>query len=285
MGRNSGYYCRDRHVAWGLEWIDNNLDGQSMGTYAQWTVDLKALCQSHHEGHDWLAEDRNCGPRLVAEPGVPVNFRYLAMVLRVADVMEFDPERTSEVIYRHRDVARRSAVYWQKDHAISSVIARAAAGSAQVAITARPPDATIHNAVASMVDDIEAELALTRRLTDEHRIKHCPGWSDDLPHRWDMPAHVQRNISPLDDAYVYIDGAFRPNTEKLLQLFGGAELYGNDPFVFARELLQNAFDAVREQIAYDKLADRDSSHPEWDRERGDGYFVELSLESDDEGRY
>jgi HSP90 family molecular chaperone len=48
------------------------------------------------------------------------------------------------------------------------------------------------------------------------------------------------------------NGAFRPDTGKLLDLLGGPELYGS-PFAAVRELLQNAFDAVNERIARGRL--------------------------------
>jgi len=59
-------------------------------------------------------------------------------------------------------------------------------------------------------------------------------------------------VRPYKDAYVYIEGSFRPNTEKLLELLAGTALY-EEPLAAVRELLQNAFDAVRERIAYERL--------------------------------
>ena len=41
-----------------------------------------------------------------------VNLRYLACVLRVADILEFDPERTPDIIYRHRNISRDSRIFW-----------------------------------------------------------------------------------------------------------------------------------------------------------------------------
>ena len=67
---------------------------------------------------------------------------------------------------------------------------------------------------------------------------------------WDISAYLRRDIHPKDNAYVYIQGGFRPNTAKLIELLAGNNLYGDSICAF-RELLQNAFDAVKERIAYE----------------------------------
>jgi hypothetical protein len=60
----------------------------------------------------------SCSPsRSIPDSSAPsaiVHLRYLAVVLRVADIL--DPERTPDVILRHRGVAPRSLDYWWKDH-------------------------------------------------------------------------------------------------------------------------------------------------------------------------
>ena len=95
---------------------------------------------------------------------------------------------------------------------------------------------------------------------------------------------VYRDIRPRDDSYVYIDGAFRPNTEKLLELLGGEELYG-DQTLAVRELVQNAFDAVRERIAWQRLQQADPLDPRVIDSIAGLHRVSLSVESDDEGRW
>ena len=66
---------------------------------------------------------------------------------------------------------------------------------------------------------------------------------------WRLAPAVVRDIRPANDSYEYIDGAFRPDEARLLQLLSGEQLYGNPLVAVREELLQNAFDAVREKIA------------------------------------
>ena len=65
---------------------------------------------------------------------------------------------------------------------------------------------------------------------------------------------------PRDNAYEFIEGAFRPNTAKLLQILSGTNLYRSELDAI-RELLQNAFDAVKETIAYEIVRGQINEHP------------------------
>lgn len=106
-------YVRFRHVDWSEQWIERHLELRIKG-YPQAQEDLIGLCRSHQEGREELSLER-FDPRFLRD-GCVVHRRYLAGVLRVADVLDIDPERTPEIVFRHRDVSERSAIYWHKDH-------------------------------------------------------------------------------------------------------------------------------------------------------------------------
>lgn len=238
------YYARHKHNDWSGEWIEAHRDWFK-GAYVSFTDDLIRVCKSHHYGYKELVLDQ-FNPHNVG--GATVHLRYLAVLLRLADILEFDPERTPEVVLRHRDIASKSLIYWYKDHEVSIT----QDGNRLVAY-ARPREARMHRAIELMLDDIEKELRVCRTLADETHFENSPGIQEKLPHHWDLSGTLHReDVKPQNNRYEYINGAFRPDTRKILELLSGIELYGS-PFVAVRELLQNAFDAVREQIAYQRL--------------------------------
>lgn len=254
-----GHYCRASHNEWGAEWIRTYLSSYQLGAYKDWLDDLILLCQSHHMGYLEITDER-FSPRIVGGSSAAeiVHLRYLAVVLRIADILDFDPERTPEVIYRQRDIAPGSRIYWWKDHHISII-----KEDNRIIISARPTGARIHRAIDLMLDDIDGELTLVRRLADDTHFDKCQGIRNPLPHRWDLSPVVHRDVRARDNMYEYIDGSFRPNTEKLLQLLSGTQLYSRS-LDAVRELLQNAFDAVRERVAYQRLAQPNSEDPQLD---------------------
>ncbi|HZF09660.1 MAG TPA: hypothetical protein VFE33_12790 [Thermoanaerobaculia bacterium] len=276
------YYCRYKHNDWSKDWIEKYLPARTehgeplFSRYPSWREDLIDVCQSHHWGIERLL-DEAMDPKLLSSTEI-VHLRYLACVLRVADVLDIDPERTPTVVLRHRDIAERSRIYWWKDQGLALTIHQ---DDRRIAVRARPKSAFLHRAVLDTAAGIEAELRLCRKLDAQKPFRYLPAHSD-LQHAWDLDASLYTDVRPYKDAYVYIEGSFRPNTEKLLELLGGTALY-EEPLSAVRELLQNAFDAVREHIASERLDLNDfdnPSDPKWEEELGRRHLVELTLEPD-----
>ncbi len=120
-------------------------------------------------------------------------------------------------------------------------------------VHARPDGAVVEKAVRDTTEWIRHELETCGRLSRERPFPNASfRASRPLPHHWTFPESTQLQIRPRNDDYVYIDGAFRPDTAKLLELLSGIQLY-KEPLAAVRELLQNAFDAVKEQIALLRL--------------------------------
>ncbi|HEY7950867.1 MAG TPA: hypothetical protein VID51_08555 [Solirubrobacterales bacterium] len=243
-------YIRARHNDWSAAWIRENLSDFGKQCYSGWIDDLILLCQSHGWGIDALKDSR-FDPRFVGQPSSVLHLRYCACLLRMADVLEFDPERTPKILSTHRDIDDRSAIFWHKDHEVSLTLDGGA-----ISIHATPPDARTHHAITLMIEQINQELLICRRLADEEHIDRMD--EKRLPHRWHLETTVHEKITLRDNAYEYVDGMFRPDPMRVLELIGGVELYGS-PLAAVRELVQNAFDAVRDQIARQRLA---RNHPE-----------------------
>lgn len=243
-------YAREKHGDWAEVWMRKELSSYVLDDYGAWLDDLISLCRSHLEGYQSLNKGRY-NPRLVGNPSQVVHLRYLACVLRVADVLEFDPERTPKVVFRQRNISEQSKVFWWKDHHVAIAIEED-----RIAVSARPPTAVIHRAIESMCDQMQEELWLSVRLADETHFEKAGFRTADLPYRWALEPFLRKDIKPLNDAYEYIDGSFRLNSTRLLSLFTGTELY-EEPLAAVRELLSNAFDAVREQIAWQRLSAED----------------------------
>lgn len=241
-------YVRHRHNEWSEEWIRKFFEHRET-PYPRWVDHLVRLCRSHHQDIDELA-GREFQPRLVDSPSNVLHLRYCACLLRVADILDFDPERTPQILFEHKDVEEISAIFWQKDREISF---RKEGDHLQ--LNAEPEDALTHHAIVETVAAVDRELRLCRQLDEETDFQHQPGSRKPLPHRWTLDPAITAIVEPADGAYTYVDGTFRPDAQRLLELVGGIALY-RTPMAAIRELLQNAFDAVREQMARERLRKR-----------------------------
>lgn len=272
------YYVRDRHNDWSAEWLRESLrrdPDDGFGLLPNVVEVLVTLCSSHHWDFAALADNR-FDPFTVGSgrDAQLIHLRYLACILRLADILENDPGRTPEVLFRHRGIAERgkSLVHWQKDHDLSIAL-----NGDQLYFQARPRNARVHRALVQLADWIDHELhgiaAFGERMPAEFR---------GIKRHWHLTSALIRDIRPFDGSYEYIDGAFRPDTARLLQLLSGEQLYGN-PLHAVRELLQNAFDAVREKIARKRLDLPDPGDRKWEEILGNQEHVTLTLRPNPDG--
>lgn len=269
----TAYYVRESHNDWSGAWLREHLHGQLANLPDSVSI-LIRLCQSHHWGFDRLAHT-DFDPRLSAGSAAQlIHLRYLACLLRLADILENDPERTPEVIFRHRSIQDRpkSLAHWIKDHHFTID-----EQDGRLLLHATPPNARIHHAIEQLADWIDHELrgiaAFGEKLPVEYKVGH-----NTIRREWHLAPALIRHIQPQPGTYRYIDGAFRPNTQRLLQLLSNEQLYGK-PVVAVRELLQNAFDAVREKIARKRLEHHipDKADRKWEKLLGDQESVTLTL--------
>ncbi len=276
----TAYYVRERHNDWSAEWLRENLKPANFGHLPDVVNLLVRLCSSHHWDFKRLRRD-DFEPILTTGPQPQlVHLRFLACILRLADILENDPERTPHVLYEHRAIEdrKKSLLHWRKDRFLTIDIRKG-----QLHFQARPPDAHVHKAAVQLADWIDHELHGIASLGEGMPV-HNPAGKTDILREWHLPAALTRDIRPADDSYEYIEGAFRPNTARLLQLLSNEQLYGS-PLVAVRELLQNAFDAVREKIARLRLDSHDDDIADRKHEKtyGDREKVTLTLRPGENG--
>jgi hypothetical protein len=273
------FYCRHKHNDWSALWIEKHLATITRPIYSGWTQDLIALCRSHHEGLSSLRSSK-FDARIIGNPGKTLNLRYLAALLRVADILEFDPERTPEIILKHRDIPTSSRIFWYRDHDIGLRLDQT---TKQLFLSARTPNALIHRAVLDTAAAIDHELSLCAVLEREGAFRHgsIPEQEREL-YRWNWAPRLSRDVAERDNSFVYIDGTFRPDSKRILELLSGTRLYGT-PLAALRELLQNATDAVREQIAHERLAKDTPGDLELEAALSQIHKVQIILERSNDG--
>lgn len=232
-------YCRSKHNDWSEEWIRTNLSALTLLGYTGWLQNLVDICKSHHFGKNQIASE-TFNP-IIVDNSV-VHLRYIALCLRLADVMEIDPERAPVILLNHRSVIEGSIPHWFKEQFASISIVEG-----KVIVVARPTHAFIHKAVVDASDWIEAETRLCHQLIEERPLSNIVP-NNNLKHAWHIEPNITRDIRE-GGSYEYIDGTFRPNSKKLIELLAGTQLY-DDPIVSIREVLQNALDAIKIQIGF-----------------------------------
>jgi hypothetical protein len=200
---------------------------------------LIEICVSHNEDADVLVEqDKENFERPRFPPDYPVgsstaDLRVVAAALRLADILDFDRERTPAVLFHYlvpgslRLGDEISTLEWSKHLAISNWEIESEA----VVFRGRSRSHIVHHAVVQFCKAIEDEILTTKST-------FATGDSNFWP--FALPTVVRADIH--SEGYRYFPYRFELDENRVYELLMGGSIYSN-PLVAIRELIQNAVDA------------------------------------------
>lgn len=202
--------------------------------------DLVKVCESHGMNAE----------SIVKLAGETPDLRMCAILLRLADILDFDSRRAPRAVYEHcgfysatGEAAKLSAEEWKKhmaSHGVKFEDVKDRSYPYELPYSATCRELQTERVISTYLDWVDRELADSQRL-----IRHCTDkWRTLI-----LPGKISRKINVRG----YESGEFRftLDQDRVLELLVGNELY-QDPGVFVRELLQNAIDAVRTRQKMEK---------------------------------
>ncbi|MBM3216750.1 hypothetical protein FJZ36_17790, partial [Candidatus Poribacteria bacterium] len=200
---------------------------------------LVLIGASHGRDVDWLRSQLSTlsNPAAFAVGGT--NYAFPGILLRLADILDFDVTRAPHILFRHLGIESDISVQeWLKHQSIAKWTYQQKTSTLECLAQCDHP--VRHKSVLTFCDLIETglrdardELEIQRRLVgDQH-----PCCSLELPPK------VDRRVEPRNGAYIYEDIQFQLDQDEIQQLLLGESLWGR-PDLCIRELLQNALDAV-----------------------------------------
>lgn len=174
-----------------------------------------------------------------------VNTAFVATILRLADILDFDRDRTPDHLYRAIDFTSGvSLLEWEKHRSVVGWTI----DPDRIAFAAECEHPAYERAIRQFVTWIDEELTAARE------------WSRRLPAEYDAyriaaPSRVDisRVGARIDivtgrPCYIYFDLEFSLARDELVKLLMTDQLYSSTS-LFVRELLQNALDALRHRQA------------------------------------
>jgi hypothetical protein len=206
------------------------------------------ICVSHNESAWELIRREGRGERFPDRfpvGGCHADTRMVAAALRLADILDFDRERTPAMLYHYllptplAQDRERSRVEWAKHMSIANWSIE----SDCIRYSARCSDHIAHHAVRLFCDTIQTEIATTREALS----------SLNIPWPFALPSQVARDI--VDDGPTrYHPFHFELDDDRIYRLLMGSHIY-DTPLAALRELVQNAVDACLLRDALTKLDD------------------------------
>lgn len=196
---------------------------------------VAALCASHTASASELT-DAN-GFRVDESIGTyQVNMRYLAVLLRLADILDFDRDRTPDSLFRTIHFSSPiSLEEWEKHRSVQGwTISRD-----NIRFTVRCTHPIYQRSTLQFMDWIDDELSSAHDIVRAFPADSAARYYLELPTRVD-----RSRIEPVDNSYKYHDLEFSLSRDEIVKLLMTDQLYGS-PSLAVRELLQNSLDALR----------------------------------------
>lgn len=232
-------FIRQTHAERAREIIERYWNEQIKYRDTDLTVELANLCHSHNEDALKLLDfDKNypCGNNSYA--CLPL----LGVILRLADILDFDAKRTPLVLYSHLYVRNPVSIKeWEKHRAIENWEINPNIIQFSAKCTHPAIEASIHE----FCDLIDHELSICNNIVsalNEFNQSKSRFIEVKIPFQVTRDKiETKKNIhnQPL---YTYRDTKFNLSKRQVIDLLMGTKLYGN-PEVALRELLQNSIDA------------------------------------------
>lgn len=232
-------YIRTTHALRAKEIIRNDWDGKIKYRDADLTVEFAEICFSHSEDALLLLNfDKSylCGPDTYA--CLPL----IAVVLRLADILDFDAKRTPSILFSHLSVRHPISIKeWNKHRAIEAWTI----SESLIAFHAKCSHPAIEASIHSFCDLIDTELSICNNVLLAINDYYKSIQADinlKLPFKINRDKIETKRDLLGNPQYVYRKTQFSLSKSQVIDLLMGTKLYGN-PEVALRELLQNSIDA------------------------------------------
>jgi len=229
-------YLRETHAKRSYDYVINTFsEDKRLEIYGINSSSILAkLCESHYSHTHTLTPangylyDQQIGLTKINEP-------FIAIVLRLADILDFDADRTPDVLFRTiHFLSGISLREWEKHRAIQGW----EINENMVRYTAEYLHPAYQAAAFKFMDWVDKELSECQNL--------CRAFPAEFQrYKLPLPSSTDRSrIKPKNNSYICHDLEISLSRNEIIKLLMTDKLY-NRPFICIRELLQNSLDALR----------------------------------------
>lgn len=169
-----------------------------------------------------------------------MNVQYLAIIFRLADILDIDPERTPKHLFYFINPKDEVSINeWKKHLSITGF--QITPDSIKIVADCNHPEH--ERTLREFIKVIDKEIEESYRLVSSYR--------DKLENKYILKLSEPVDADIHSNGYEYSEFRFELDYRRVLDLLMGEGLYG-DPIVALRELLQNSVDAVRYRESLEK---------------------------------
>lgn len=239
-------FIRQTHAERAREIIAKDWEGKILFRDVDLTSELAQICYSHNEDALSLLElDKN----LLCASETFICLPLIGVILRLADILDFDAKRTPAILYSHLHVRNPISVSeWNKHRSVQAWDIN----PENILFNATCTHPAIEASIYEFCDLIDRELSVCNNiLSTLNEFNKTRNITIKIPYKINREKiRTKKNIKG-NPIYRYHDTKFSLSKKQVIDLLMGTKLYGN-PEVALRELLQNSIDACLLRQAQEK---------------------------------
>ena len=236
-------YVRRIHSSLSAKYIRENLKDKLIIpklTSLGFADDLALICEGHTKDYDWIKTKLR--PYEI-RGDYSFNPQFIAAILRLADILDIDSNRTPYNLYKHISPKGKSNEEWKQHFVISNnekIVYNTKTQQKKIVFHGKATNASIHRKLLSYINWVKEELInavmLVNNMSSQYNLVY-----DTTP---------EINIQP--DGYTFSDYKMTLEFRAISSLLMGEKIYGSKSLGL-RELIQNSIDACRLRQEGDKI--------------------------------
>jgi molecular chaperone HtpG len=194
--------------------------------------ELATICESHTMNYDWIKS--NLRNKEVKGDHV-FNPQYIACILRLADILDIDSNRTPPRLYELISPNPESKVEWEQHFVITNykkIVQNEKTNQKKIVFHGKADNAHIHRKLLTYIGWVREELANATMLVNS------------MPSQYNLIFDTNPDIHIQAEGYTFSNYQMTLQFKAISSLLMGEKIYGNNSLGL-RELIQNSMDACR----------------------------------------
>ena len=201
-------------------------------TMLDFTDELALICESHTKDYDWIKSHLKVNE---VRGDYSFNSQYIAIILRLADILDIDSNRTPYRLFQLISPEGISENEWKQHFVISNnekIKVNEQTKQKTIVFHGKVSDASIHRKLLVYISWIEKEIISATSLVN------------GMPSQYNLIYDTKPAINIQTEGYSFSDYKMTLEFKAICSLLMGEKIYGNNELGL-RELIQNSIDACR----------------------------------------
>lgn len=194
--------------------------------------ELALICQAHTEDYDWIKANLRTNE---VRGDYSFNAQFIAAVLRLADVLDIDGNRTPYNLYKIISPKGISDEEWKQHFIISNndkIIINEKTQQKKIVFHGKATNASIHRKILVYIGWVKNELTNATTLVNS------------MPNQYSLIYDTNPEVNIQTEGYSFSDYKMTLEFKAISSLLMGEKIYGSKSLGL-RELIQNSIDSCR----------------------------------------